>query len=59
MLPWFTTLPFVHLINYASRQVYHSARFEKESRYYVIRLSKDLLEPIRKIPFYRKSPILR
>jgi len=39
--------------------VYHSARFEKESRYYVIRLSKDLLEPIRKIPFYRKSPILR
>ncbi len=44
MSPWFTTLPFLHLINYAPRQTYHTARFEKDMRYYVIRLSKDLLD---------------
>lgn len=44
MFPWFTALPFLHLINYAPRQVYHTARFEKDSRYFVLRLSKDLLE---------------
>lgn len=44
MRPWFITLPFLHLVDYAPRECYHAARFEKESRYYVIRLSKDLLE---------------
>lgn len=44
MLPWFTALPFLHLIQCSSAECYHDARFEKESRYYVIRLSKDLLD---------------
>lgn len=44
MQPWFITLPFLHLVDYAPRECYHSVRFEKESRYYVIRLSKDLLD---------------
>lgn len=44
MLPWFTTSPIYHLIDWASNEYYHQARFEKESRYYVIRLSKDLLK---------------
>lgn len=44
MLPWFMAPPFYHLINYASQEAYHSARFEKASRYYVIRLSQDLLD---------------
>jgi len=44
MNPWFTTLPFLHLLDCAAKKHYHEARFEKESRYYVIRLSKDLLE---------------
>jgi hypothetical protein len=44
MQPWFTSSPFLHLINFEEVECYHAARFEKESRYYVIRLSKDLLE---------------
>lgn len=40
---WLTSLPFLHLIDWASKKHYHQARFEKESRYYVIRLSQDLL----------------
>jgi predicted DNA-binding WGR domain protein len=44
MQPWFISLPFLHLVDYTPRECYHSVRFEKESRYYVIRLSKDLLE---------------
>ncbi|EHL32378.1 hypothetical protein [Legionella drancourtii] len=44
MSPWFTTLPFLHLINWAPKDTYHTARFEKDMRYYVIRLSKDLLD---------------
>jgi hypothetical protein len=42
--PWFTTLPFLNLINWQPSEDYHAARFEKDTRYYVIRLSKDLLE---------------
>ena len=42
--PWFISQPFIHLIDFKSKKTYHDARFEKESRYYVIRLSKDLLE---------------
>lgn len=44
MQPWFATLPLLHLIHWTPGEHYHSARFEKGSRYYVIRLSKDLLE---------------
>jgi hypothetical protein len=44
MQPWFTRSPFLHLINFEAVECYHAARFEKESRYYVIRLSQDLLE---------------
>lgn len=44
MQPWFITFPFLNLVDYAPRECYHAIRFEKESRYYVIRLSKDLLE---------------
>jgi hypothetical protein len=44
MNPWFTDLRFLNLINCASGEHYHAARFEKETRYYVIRLSQDLLE---------------
>lgn len=44
MRPWFATQPFLHLIHWTTGEYYHAARFEKESRYYVIRLSKDLLE---------------
>jgi DNA-binding cell septation regulator SpoVG len=43
MCPWFSSLPFVHLVHWTSKESYHEARFEKESRYYVLRLSKDLL----------------
>lgn len=44
MIPWFTAIPFLHLIDFSIQEVYQEARFEKESRYYVIRLSKDLLD---------------
>lgn len=44
MRPWFTTLPFLNLIDCEPKACYHAIRFEKDSRYYVIRLSKDLLE---------------
>jgi hypothetical protein len=44
MQPWFTTLPCLNLINWEPGEHYHAARFEKDTRYYVIRLSQDLLE---------------
>ncbi|HAU0908753.1 TPA: WGR domain-containing protein [Legionella pneumophila] len=44
MNTWFTTLSFLHLIDWRYHECYHAARFEKESRYYVIRLTKDLLD---------------
>ncbi|WP_133141282.1 hypothetical protein [Legionella waltersii] len=31
------------MVHWASKECYHEARFEKETRYYVLRLSKDLL----------------
>ncbi|KTD71726.1 hypothetical protein Lste_0011 [Legionella steelei] len=43
-MPWFTSPSFLHLIHFYPIEVYHDARFEKDTRYYVIRLSKDLLE---------------
>ncbi|HAU1484597.1 TPA: WGR domain-containing protein [Legionella pneumophila] len=44
MIAWFTTPCFVHLVDWSYAACYHAARFEKDSRYYVIRLSKDLLD---------------
>lgn len=43
MNPWFTTLPWVHFLNFKTRECFHTARFEKATRYYVIRLEQDLL----------------
>ncbi len=42
-MPWFTDLPWFHLINFTIEDAWHSARFEKESRYYVLTIQKDLL----------------
>ncbi|HHZ4597752.1 TPA: WGR domain-containing protein [Legionella pneumophila] len=42
--PWFTAPSLLHLIHFYPIEAYHDARFEKDTRYYVIRLSKDLLE---------------
>lgn len=41
---WFTALPWVHYLNFQDKELYHAARFEKATRYYVIRLEKDLLD---------------
>ena len=43
MIPWFTTLPWFRYLNFKQKELYHAARFEKETRYYVIRLENDLL----------------
>ena len=43
MRPWFTNTSLVHLIHWRFKECYHAAGFEKDSRYYMIRLSKDLL----------------
>ena len=37
------TLPWFHYLNFKQKKLYHAARFEKETRYYVIRLENDLL----------------
>ncbi|CDZ79374.1 hypothetical protein BN59_03692 [Legionella massiliensis] len=39
----FFTLPWVHYLHFNPKECFHSARFEKDTRYYVIRLEKDLL----------------
>jgi len=44
MTAWFTSLTWVHYLDFKRKERYHSARFEKDTRYYVIQLSKDLLE---------------
>lgn len=44
MIAWFTALPWVYHLDFKRKELYHAARFEKDTRYYVIRLSKDLLE---------------
>lgn len=41
--PWFITPPWVHYLNFKLVECYHTARFEKETRYYTIRLERDLL----------------
>lgn len=43
MIPWSTALPFFYFLDFRQKEVYHAARFEKGSRYYVLRLEKDLL----------------
>lgn len=42
--PWFLCPPLLNLIHFSEMKSYTAARFEKESRYYVIRLGKDLLD---------------
>lgn len=42
--PYFITLPWVHYLNFRPKKLYHAARFEKETKYYHIRLEQDLLE---------------
>lgn len=44
MTPWFITLPWLHYLDFTYNEVYHEARFEKDKRYYVLRLEKDLLD---------------
>ncbi|BCA97346.1 hypothetical protein TUM19329_37070 (plasmid) [Legionella antarctica] len=44
MIPWLFTYPFFKWINLEPLEAYHAARFEKDTRYYALRLSKDLLE---------------
>jgi hypothetical protein len=44
MTAWFAALPWVYYLDFKTKELYHAARFEKDTRYYVIRLSKDLLE---------------
>lgn len=41
-LPWFTMLPWVYYLDFQKTEFYQAARFEKDTRYYIIRLSKDL-----------------
>ncbi|HCU5991556.1 TPA: WGR domain-containing protein [Legionella pneumophila] len=43
MILWFTTLPWVRYLNFKIKACFHTARFEKATRYYVIRLEQDLL----------------
>jgi hypothetical protein len=37
------TLPWFRYLNFKQKELFHAARFEKETRYYVIRLENDLL----------------
>lgn len=39
---WFTSLPFLQWLDCSCKKHYHEARFEKDTRYYVIRLETDL-----------------
>ncbi len=43
MSPWFTDLLVFQFLDFKPKEVYHAARFEKDRRYYVLRLEKDLL----------------
>jgi len=36
MIPWFITLPWVCYLNFQTKACFHTARFEKATRYYVI-----------------------
>lgn len=41
--PWFVVQPWVKYFNFKLVECYHIARFEKATRYYIIRLEQDLL----------------
>lgn len=41
---WFFTLPFFYWLDLTNLNHWYSLRFEKDSRYYVLRLQQDLLE---------------
>ncbi|HAU0213572.1 TPA: WGR domain-containing protein [Legionella pneumophila] len=41
--PWFIALPWIHYLSFKTKECYHTTRFEKATRYYVIRLERDLL----------------
>ena len=42
MILWICALPYVRHLNFKQKELYHAARFEKETRYYVIQLETDL-----------------
>ena len=42
MIRWVSALPYFCYLNFKQNELYHAARFEKETRYYVIRLENDL-----------------
>ena len=44
MYPAFFTLPWFCYFCFKQKELYHAARFEKETRYYSIRLESDLLD---------------
>lgn len=44
MIPWFAVLPWLHYFNFSLKEARYEMRFEKDKRYYVIRLEKDLLD---------------
>lgn len=44
MTPWFLAPDIIPFINLRKKQGHHEMRFEKGSRYYVIRLGKDLFD---------------
>lgn len=41
--PWFVSTSLIHLLNYDLKEFYSSLRFERDTRYYELRLNKDLL----------------
>lgn len=41
--PWFVSASLIHLLNYDFKEFNASLRFERDTRYYVLHLSKDLL----------------
>lgn len=55
MHPWFIALPWIHYLNFKTKECYHTTRFEKATRYYVIRLEQDLLGDWTLCGFCRKK----
>ena len=43
MTSWICALPWFRYLNFKQKELYHAARFEKETHYYVIQLEQDLL----------------
>lgn len=42
-MPWFLALPWLHYLHFSEQVTWHTARFEKGSRYYELTLQRDLL----------------